>query len=60
MGCGCRGGGRAGTRATSGATVAGFDFIPPGGGEPTRFLTAVEARKAQRRAGGGTIIQVVE
>lgn len=58
MACGCRGGSRAGSTTPSGATVEGFDFIPPGGGEPIRFLTSIEAKQERRRRGGGTIHQI--
>lgn len=58
MGCGCRGKTRAGARASSGAKIVGFDYVPPGGGEPIRFMTSMEALLEQRKRGGGTIYQV--
>jgi len=58
MGCGCRGGGRAGT-TKSGVTVLGFEVTyPDGTTAPGLFLTALEAKKEIRRAGGGTVRQI--
>lgn len=51
MACGCRGKGV----TSSGVKIVGYDYIPPGGGASVRFLTAIEAKKEQRRNGGGTI-----
>lgn len=58
MGCGCRGGARAGT-AKSGVTVLGFEVTYPDGTKAAGlFLTALEAKKEIRRAGGGTVRQI--
>lgn len=57
MGCGCRGGTRAGSVTSSGATVTGFEYTAPDK-TVTPFLTLIEAKKAQRRNGGGTIKQL--
>ncbi|MFA5711482.1 hypothetical protein [Mycolicibacterium sp.] len=60
MGCSCRGGRRAGSTTRNNTKVLGFDYVPPDGGDPIRFLTSLEAKREQRRRGGGTIYQVTE
>lgn len=57
MGCGCRRGTRAGSVTLSGATVTGFEYTAPDK-TVTPFLTLIEAKKEQRRNGGGTIKQL--
>lgn len=57
MGCGCRRGARAGSVTSSGATVTGFEYTAPDK-TVTPFLTLIEAKKEQRRNGGGTIKQL--
>lgn len=53
MGCSCRE-----RRAASGQKIVAYDYVPPGGGEPIRFLTQLEAKKEQTRRAGGTIYGV--
>lgn len=58
MGCGCGSGNvyaRNGGRRASGEYR--YIFTPPNGGEPVPYLTALEAKKAVRRAGGGQIVR---
>ncbi|WP_419538607.1 DUF7196 family protein [Mycolicibacterium fortuitum] len=57
MACACRGGGRAGARTSTGATVRGYQYTAPDKTE-TVFLTKIEAVAEQRRNGGGTILQL--
>lgn len=57
MGCNCRKGTRAGSVSPSGATVLGFEYTSPDM-TVTTFLTLLEAKKEQRRNGGGTIKQL--
>lgn len=57
MGCGCRRGTRAGSVTSSGATVEGFEYTAPDK-TVTTFLSLLEAKKAQRHNGGGTIKQI--
>ncbi|OHU29030.1 hypothetical protein BKG78_23440 [Mycobacteroides chelonae] len=57
MGCGCRKGTQAGSITSSGATVTGFEYTAPDKTVKT-FLLLVEAKKEQRRNGGGTIKQL--
>jgi hypothetical protein len=54
--CGCRTGLRK-TVTASGAPVGGFTYEVtfPGDDVPTPFLTALEAKVAVRKAGGGNI-----
>lgn len=56
MGCGCRGGARAGAQ-TAGGVIQGYRFTAPNG-ETRTFLTLPEAKAARRQAGGGTVIVV--
>nr|WP_157935256.1 hypothetical protein [Mycobacteroides abscessus] len=42
---------------SSGATVTGFEYTAPDK-TVTQFLTLIEAKKEQRRNGGGTIKQI--
>lgn len=57
MGCACRGGARAGATTSAGVTITGFEITYPDGKTET-VLTALEARKEIRRAGGGTVRQL--
>lgn len=58
MGCGCRGGNRKAAKATALYGVQVYQVTLPGEAEPTDYLTPIEAKKAIRRAGGGTIKRV--
>jgi hypothetical protein len=55
MGCGCGRSARAAVNAPNGYQ---FEMVPAGGGEPLTFLTHLEANRARRNAGGGTISRV--
>lgn len=57
MGCGCRRGSRAGSVTPAGLTVTGFEYTAPDK-TVSEFLTLIEAKKEQRRNGGGTIKQL--
>lgn len=48
------------TKPKTGVQVLGYDFVPPGGGAAVRYLTELEAQRAQRRHGGGTITEVTK
>ena len=58
MGCGCRRGSRAGSVTPTGLTVTGFEYTAPDKTTVSEFLTLIEAKKEQRRNGGGTIKQL--
>jgi hypothetical protein len=58
MACGCRGGGRAGARTSTGSTVEGYEYTAPDKTVKT-FLIYLEAKKEQLRNGGGTIKTIV-
>lgn len=58
MACSCRGGQRVGASVSSGATVQGYEYTAPDRTVKT-FLIYLEAKKEQRRNGGGTIKTIV-
>lgn len=53
MGCGCGGARRVGA-APSGATYV-YDFTAPGATEPITYSNPLEAKRAVRQHGGGTV-----
>ncbi len=57
MGCGC---GNRAARAARGGTIenGAFEFTAPDSETPQVYLTALEASRARRSAGGGTIRRV--
>jgi len=57
MGCGCGGRNRRLAKAAGGGTVGTsvYSVTLPGDTEPTDYLTPLEAKRAIRRAGGGTM-----
>lgn len=56
MACGCKGGRRAGSTATSGQTVKGYEVTYSDGTKaPGLFDTPLDAKLEVRRHGGGTI-----
>lgn len=59
MACDCRGGRRVGASTSSGATVQGYEYTAPDGVTVKPFLIYLEAKKEQRRNGGGTIKTIV-
>lgn len=57
MGCGCRGGNRSGAKQAGGVPQV-YQVTLPGETVAKEFLTPLEAKRAIRRAGGGTIKRV--
>lgn len=52
MACACNG--KRNRSVAQGGLISGYEYISPSGEKQT-FLTPFEAKKAQRRNGGGTI-----
>lgn len=60
MACGCSKRNRNSAKAAGGGALGAqvYQVTLPGEAEPTEYLTPLEAKKAIRRAGGGTIKRV--
>lgn len=60
MGCSCRGGNRTRAKGAGGGVAEAqvYQVTLPGESEPKEYLTPLEAKRAIRRAGGGTIRRV--
>lgn len=56
MACAC-GKGRVRNAAPNGATYA-YEYTPDDGSDPITYMSPLEAKRAVRRAGGGTIRRV--
>jgi hypothetical protein len=54
MGCACGGARRLAAAQAKGESYV-YDFTAPGTGEVTTYSTPLEAKRAVRQAGGGTV-----
>lgn len=54
MGCSCGGARQRAAAQAKGQTFV-YDFTAPGAAEPMTFSTPLEAKRAVRQAGGGTV-----
>lgn len=54
MGCACGGARRAAAARAAGESFV-YDFTAPGATEPETFSTPLEAKRAVRQSGGGTV-----
>lgn len=54
MGCACGGARRAAAAQAQGQSFV-YDFTAPGATEPTTYSTPLEAKRAVRQYGGGTV-----